>query len=338
VYLSKEQILSRVDQKTLYEYYFGQKIDLRRNKYRNPFRVDMRPGSCHFNWYNKKLYFFDKATGDSIDVFSFVSRLYNLDFYQTLYKINLDFSLGFESDIIFDDITANKQRGIPEIKYYPSHNRKFEFKVETRWWDQIDANYWKSYYISSKDLTRFNVFPVSKYYKNYSGVNFKLKYEYTDPNDPCYCYRFNNNDSIEVKMYRPTVRDTSLKWDTNCSVDVIQGYNQLPDTGDTLILSSSLKDTICFTNAGYHSCSTQSENTYLKPEKVRELKSRFDRIVIILDNDSAGINFSKKMSHVYQLPYFILPHVDDCSDFSDIVKEVGMTDAKEIIDFTLRDL
>ena len=52
-----------------------------------------------------------------------------------------------------------------------------------------------------------------------------------------YAYKVNS----KFKIYRP-LNSKYTKWRTNLEITDIQGYAQLPDTNDLLIITKSLKD------------------------------------------------------------------------------------------------
>jgi DNA primase len=67
---------------------------------------------------------------------------------------------------------------------------------------------------------------------------------------------------------------------------------------------------------GYNAIAPQSEATLIKQNDYEKLSNRFSNIVILFDNDSAGVEGAKKLSEAFNIPYFILPQgTKDCSDY-----------------------
>lgn len=251
-WLNKYNVLDRVDQRTIFKKYFPVKIDLRRNKYLNPFRPDKKEGSCHFNWWRGKLKFFDKATGESYDCFDFLMKRYNLSFYECLYKLNIDFDLKLRTSddcvrvgYIYSINSSRKQENYFIPKYINSRN--VSFKVKTRKWDENDKNYWLLRFgITSKTLKKHNVYPVKSYDANYLADYWKHEYEYVkDSGNICYVYLTTDRVSGKehVKLYHPLETNRDLKWRSDGQIGLVHGLNCLAniDLTNPKVLSNSHK-------------------------------------------------------------------------------------------------
>lgn len=90
--LSKESILTRLNEREIYEYYFGSKINLAK-AYRSPLRKDKNPSFGFYLNRNGNLIGNDLAGKFSGDCFQFVMSLYNVSFKESLAIINRDFNL-----------------------------------------------------------------------------------------------------------------------------------------------------------------------------------------------------------------------------------------------------
>ena len=67
-----------------------------------------------------------------------------------------------------------------------------------------------------------------------------------------YTYDYYVKDGIfRRKIYQPL--NEYMKWLSNCSLDVVQNYRNLPKSGDLLIIQSSLKDALTMNSFGYES-------------------------------------------------------------------------------------
>lgn len=349
-YLSKNKILSILDEKTAFEHYFTQRIDLRRNKYLNPFRNDKHTGSCHFNYWKGSLYFFDKSTNEKYNLFSFVMKKYNCEYYQALYVINKDFNLNLKIDRIrlgnylYNPFSIQKIVK-PNLNLH-KENFKSEFKVEVQDFTEDDLLYWSQYNITLEDLNNsdINVKSVKKYYVS-NGYSWKLTYSYNSK-DPCFLYTCKNyietDEEIYLKIYRP-LSDKENKWRTNYNNNAVQNYYSLPlnslsNPSQYIFITSSLKDGICLKKMGFNFIVPSSESTYLTPEIIKELKYRFkEKLYIFYDNDLPGIHNATNHSYLYQIPYISLPTVDDHNkDVSDYVKAYGYNFTKHLIDINIK--
>ena len=97
-------------------------------------------------------------------------------------------------------------------------------------------------------------------------------------------------------------------------------------------------DDIC----GFNSVSPQSESTHPKDYIVEELKKRFNKVVVLFDNDfdnpdNPGRLNANKFCEKYKLTMIEIPSEYKSKDFSDLVKYHGKEKAKEILTKLLKD-
>lgn len=331
--LTKENILKLIDQRTIMEMYFPYRVSL--NKfYTNPYRHDKSPG-CYFNWTKiGNLVFFDNAYPESGgDCFKVCMLENKVGFYDALKLINRDFNLGLSSssnsaltpyrkDYLkkrknkFNAKTNTKMNGKKESK-----KPGVQFKVHTRQWNKFDKEYWKQFGISLKLLNKYNVYPVKKYMqKKHYYNNFRFIYEYKQL-DPCYCYLFNTPTGQKVKLYRPLIENKRYKWATN-AYNEIQGWKQLEKTGDLVVITSSLKDALTLIAVGVPAIAPQSETQLLDTKYLKELESRFKRIVVTFDADNTGKKYGKaqikKQEDIKNLEHIKLIPIKEAKDFAEI--------------------
>ena len=350
-YLSKNKILSVLDEKTAFEFYFGTKIDLRRNKYLNPFRSDKHIGSCHFNYWKGVLYFFDKSTNEKYNLFTFVSKKYNCTYYQALYIINKDFNLCLKVDRYrlgnYQHIPFSIQK-IVKPSFNKSISEPVEFKVETSDFTEEDLLYWLQYNITLEDLIKFDIKSVSKYYINTSLNQWKLVYSRSKNKDICFLYNCviineKGQQEIKVKIYRP-LTDKKDKWRTNYNVLCLQNYNELPknylsiSSKSYVFIVSSLKDGICLSKMGHYFVVPSSESVPIDKLFIKKLKERFEeRLFILYDNDDAGQINSIKHSNLYNIPFLSLEKINrnnsefNNKDIADYVKSFGYNFTENLI-------
>ena len=86
---------------------------------------------------------------------------------------------------------------------------------------------------------------------------------------------------------------------------------------------------------GLTAIAPQGENQLISKDKFEQLQKRFDNIVVVYDNDEAGINGAKNMEQRRGTPWFVF---DDAKDFSDLIQLKGLSDAREEIHGKLRSL
>ena len=76
------------------------------------------------------------------------------------------------------------------------------------------------------------------------------------------------------------------------------------------------------------SIAPDSENTMISETVIKQLKSRYSKIIILFDNDEPGIKAAQKYKEKYGLDYVILPLE---KELSDSVKLHGIDKVKEVL-------
>jgi 5S rRNA maturation endonuclease (ribonuclease M5) len=83
--------------------------------------------------------------------------------------------------------------------------------------------------------------------------------------------------------------------------------------------------------ANISSIGLQSESVMMKDSVMNEYKNRFKKVICLFDNDEAGKKLSKSFTEKYDIPHFFVPELPKVTDFSDLVKSVGIKEAVTII-------
>lgn len=312
--LSTHYILSKVSEEDIFEKYvcrveYDQLI-------RNPMRKDNDPTARFYINSKNRLIFHDFNGFFHGDCFAAVQKIYNLGFTETLYKIAGDFK-------ILDNNTKYKRvnNNIERKQKTPS---KISIKIQE--WTETDKKYWKSYYLNSKILDKYKVFSVSKVW-----LNDNLNYTYQD-SDPAYAYYFGNGF---YKIYFPFRNE--YRFLTNCNNYIIQGYEQLPEKYDFLIITKSLKDVLVADLLNIPSIAPQAESNSLPEDIINILKKRFPIILSNYDFDYTGIKFANKVRKTFNIqPVFLtngkLGTIDFGSkDIAEYIQKNGLEKTKELI-------
>lgn len=327
--LSKDLIdaVWSLDQRATYQKYFPLRIDLRKNKYLNPFRSDKTAGSCHFNYLrNGKLYFFDKATGDKYDMIGFVSHMFNISYVDAAKRILADSGItDIKSPVPRKLVSDATEYRLPDVCY----------SFVRREWNDTDLEYWGKYGITVKDLELYNVLPCNKVNMSYNNYTWREWYT-NDDQDPCYVYRnVNNEGKLHLKFYRPLTKNKALKWKSSVFLGFNSyGYHQLEPKGKYLFVVSSLKDGLCLRSLGYvNFVVLSSEQAVCLPE-MEELTKRFEHIIYILDNDKTGITSMEHAKEIYpHIEYIIIPKDFNNNTLKDIAEICEQNQQNEIYRF-----
>ena len=301
--INLEYIFSKVTDYDIYAKYLGQfKVGY---IYNSPFRVDKNPSFGIFKSKKSgKLLFKDHGSGECGDVIKFVELYTGITNYQDILKQ------------IMQDLHITNKTVLKSTKEYET-NTETTIGVVRQDWTEIDKQYWNQFHISIDTLTKFHVNSIKYYLCN--GV---VKGIYKDTN-PMYAYKVYDR----FKIYRP-LADKYTKWRNNLTEIDIQGYEQLPDNGDLLIITKSLKDVMVLYEMGYNAISPSSESTFIPDFVLNSLKKRFKRILLCFDRDVPGVKNMRKISLKTGLKGFLVHKKYHSKDISDAVKNNGFENIK----------
>jgi hypothetical protein len=312
--LTKDTILKKVSEYQIFKYYCSY-FDDPTKRFKSDLREDKNP-TVSISLLNGRLRYKDFGYPEhSFDCFSYVGHKYNLNFSEVLKHVDNTFNLGLSAGI-------RSIRTIPKMET-PVFKEKTraQIKVKLRPWNKDDADYWKQFYISKKLLCIFDVQPITHYWINEKRFSC---------NSISYRYRFD----CGYKIYRPLEAD--FKWSSNVGMECLQGYWQLPKSGEIVFLTSSLKDVMCLASLGYPSFALQSEMLVPSKETIKEAQNRFKEVVVLYDNDfekvsNPGQTMATKICSKYELANLKIPSQYQSKDISDLVKDHGIEIAKNVI-------
>ena len=309
--ITLDWILSKVTEYDIYAKYIGQfKVGM---IYNSPFRKDKNPSfGIYYSKRTKQLLFKDHGTGECGNVIKFVSLFTGKTEYNDIL-----------SDIV-DKLNITNNTKLVSSKQYISPTETVIGVVRQEFTD-VDINYWKQFNISINTLKKFNVNSI-KYYLCNGIVKGTYKRE-----NPMYAYKVYNN----FKIYRP-LADKYTKWRNNLTDYDIQGYEQLPQKGDILFITKSMKDVMCLHEMGYPAVSPSSESTFLPKDVLEQLKTRFKRIIILFDRDTAGVKRSRKLSRETGLEAMFINKKFKAKDVSDAVKANNFEEIKNWLNETIK--
>lgn len=322
VQITVSEILSKISELDIFIRYCSNFIELDKS-FCSELRIDKSP-SCRIytTKYNTFRYKDFAGNGDNLDCWNYVMKKYNCTYYEALNIISNDFNIksiriNLDPKIILinDEIKARILK--------PREKSRIDIIAQP--WTLIDYEYWNQYYISFDLLNEYNVFS-SKYVYLTKGDK-RYTSEYTSKN-PCYAYRFTNEAKYTYKIYFP-MSEKNRKWlFSGGASDDIEGYDQLPLHGDTLILTKSLKDCMVYNILGLPAISLQGEANKLEQELVNKLLKRFNRIVVNYDYDEQGIKSTNSLVRQYNFDHY---YINKHKDLSDYIKNEGLNSAGQMI-------
>lgn len=325
--LTKENLLKEVEDVEIYKFYTGQEVG--KGNILSPLRDEKRPSFGYFVGRTGEICFNDFVLGKG-DCIRFVELYFDVNFLEAMSQIVIDFGLQDKFDYKKSMEVSGlknkvKKTNREDVIKKLAEGRRIDIKRRKA--KLTDISFWMSFGISVHTLRKYDVHPIEYYFINGHIIA-------TD----AYAYAFiENKDGKETyKIYQPF--NESFKWINNHNESVWQGWEQLPEKGETLIITKSLKDVMSITEVlGIPSVALQSESVMPKKEVVDELKKRFDDVYILYDNDydseeNWGEKYSKKIALEHNLYFSQIPERFKSKDFSDLVKNHGEKTAKETWD------
>ena len=301
-YLTKEKLYEAISQEEIFRRYIPNFKSVG-TKFKSNLREDPNP-SCIITPYNGVLWYKDfGTTTKAVDAVGYVAMIYGINYNQALEKIANN--LGYDATIKVTSLSKI------EVK------KKFEFKVRNFF--NRDKEYWGQYGLTADDLKFFDIYPIDwlRVIKDshVTVVREEFAYVYI----------------IDKGVYKFLFPYSDYKWLSNCTSDTYQGYNQLPWTGELLIITKSLKDVAVLKKLGYYAIAPGSEAQVISKQFMSLLKKRFNRIVLFYDNDTAGISGANKNATLHQLGSIIIPVEYEIKDISDYVKINGLEEAGNLM-------
>lgn len=315
--LSVKEIVEYVGETSIYSHYLGYLPECRR-KYHSCFQQEKTP-SMAFEYRDGKLLFKDFSSGNTGDCINLVEQLFNLDCKSALAKIIKDLNISSNENRQIRS-TINPQK--------PQQKIDSELHVVLQPWSERDFAYWKQFNITDYLLDLYNVKPTKEVY-----YNRQLLWTYTE-NNPIYRYLINN----KYKIYRP-LAPKKYKWWGNGDSNTIFGLNQLDSSNSSIcFITSSGKDVMNLKSIGYEAIAMGGETYRIPKLLIEKLKQQFDHVILFLNNDQPGINWSTLMSKELQIPNIYIPVEFTQKDPSDYCKDFGHKNEKELINTLIKNI
>lgn len=315
--ITKELILSRFSEEQLMEYYLH--IPVKKGLFRSPLRRDKQP-TCSF-YRNKSgiLIFKDFATGQHLNIFDVVQSIFRCDYFESLRIIANDFE-------IVRDNALHKNPGKINLNPIKIKDKEIsKIQIEVQEFTDSELKWWGRYGISKDILKRFDVYSCKHVF-----LNDQLFAE-SQQHCPIFGYYGKKYQGLELwRCYFP--KRTSFRFITNWPSKKIQGYDQLPKKGKLLVITKSMKDSMCLYSCGITACAPNSENLFIPDKVLEDLKNRFENIVVLYDNDRPGLyNMAKIRKEHPELTYVFIPKRYGSKDISDFYKDHGRKETLNLI-------
>lgn len=307
--LTRKDILNQISEAELISHYLGVNIPSVIN---SPFRKDTHPSFALYAVNKKEANYIDYATSERGSCFKLLSKLWNVNYQEVINKIAKDLE---DNKIRKKPFLITPGMNAPNIIHEHS---SVELMCKIRDWETYDIDYWKSYGVSLEWLKYAEVYPISHKFiiKNGRVSIFKAdKYAYV------FIERKEGNTTM--KFYQP-FNKKGYKWQNNNDGSVLGLWTKIPKTGNKVVICSSVKDALCLmSNLKIPCICLQGEGYPISNTASKELVKRFKHILILLDNDTAGIMNAKRLQQQTGFINVELPQFEGGKDISDYYKYVG---------------
>jgi hypothetical protein len=287
-------------------------VPITNKRFKSPFRKDNRP-DCQLRFSaNGRIYYADYAryVPEGIDIFALVMDVYSVSFYQAVEYLWEIVDGNVEGKVIVE------KEKLPKVdRFEPA-----KIDVQSREWLTSDLAWWAEFGIDEYTLKKYRVEPVHKIWLRDEPCYLFIKGHV----HPAYVYHFGDY----VKVYHPRRKEHRFLSNNG---RVLQGYEQLPEKGDYLIITKSLKDVMTLSKYHIPAVAPQSESVMPDDEMMEELNRRFRKVVVLMDNDRAG----KHALYLWrQKGYLItmLPIKLGAKDISDFYRRSGAWETHKLIE------
>lgn len=307
--LPTDGILQKVSDLELLSFFFG--VTTIPCKIRSLLRKDDNP-SMFISEKNGRVVWYDFGLGRGGNVIDLIKEYFNIDYKEALNKIYKEFILNNERS----GKTIKPCTIVSSVK----HN-KAKIECTQRDWNNKDKEYWQQFGISLDVLDWANVHPISYFMITKDGYRYVIKAD-----EYAYVYVEFKEGNTTYKIYQP-YNDNNMKWISNHDKSVLSLWQQMPTSGDKIIICSSMKDALCLMCAmypKYYPCiALQGEAFPMSETAINELKRRFNKQYILLDNDVPGIEDAKRLEKLTGFTNIEIPQFDGGKDLAEFYQLYG---------------
>lgn len=272
----------------------------------SPLRQDRKPSFALFSNDGKEVGYIDYSTKEHGSIINLLMKLWNCTFNQAKERIVNDLG-NFNNNI------SIKSSNNSNVTIRTKSDITLQCKI--RDWRKYDIDYWNSYGISLQWLKYADVYPISHKIIIKDGTRSifgadKYAYAYVE---------FKENKTT-IKIYQP-FNTNGFKWANNHDKSVISLWTKVPKEGNKICICSSLKDALClWANTSIPALAIQGEGYNISNTAISELKRRFKKVYIMLDNDEPGIKDSLILAEKTGFTNIMLPQFAGGKDISDYYK------------------
>lgn len=287
--VTPEQLLQKITQEQIFEFVLEQPFNIN-DRYLSPFRKDTKPGCRFAEREDGTIVFIDfgekliNPSKTHRSCFGMVMDRYNVTIDGAVRLLCIQFGLSKDATD-YESVTINT------TAYARSEDKDYaDIQFDKIPFAKRDVIYWSQFIIRPEHLKEDRVYATNRF-------SIKKTNTFKTINVYGHCYAIDFID--RVKIYQPY--SEKYKWITNCNENNIGNIDNLPATGDELIIQKSYKDhrVLRNLNLGLNVIWFQNEGCVPSLEILKNLTERFTLITIFFDNDKDGIIAARKLLQVF---------------------------------------
>ena len=285
---------------------------------KSPLRKDNHPSFGVYSPNGIEVNYIDFSTQDKGRIFTLLSKLWGIPLSKVYQRVYNDFTKSKSVECI--------KISTPEVKIRKSGVNNIKLECKVRQWEDYDIAYWESFGIPLEWLRYAEVYPISH------KIVTKGEQKYVFGADKyAYAYVEHKEGKVTLKIYQP-FNKAGFKWANNHDKSVISLWTKVPKKGDKICICSSLKDALClWANTGIPALAIQGEGYPVSTTAINELKQRYSKVYICLDNDETGIRDAVKLASETGFTNVVIPQFEGGKDISDLYKIKGRDNFLKII-------
>lgn len=277
---------------------------------KSPLRKDEKPSFGLYLSKDNHVRFIDYATGEHGDLMDLLCTYWNCNITTAIDNIY--------KNLPTSTLTINSNNN----KVFIRKEEESTLEVKVRAWHKYDYEYWQSYGVNPKLLKAAEVYPVShKIITKRDIKTGKINRMVFKTDKYAYVFVERKEGNLSLKLYQPFNKN-GFKWFSKMDASVVSLWSKMPQTGDKVIICSSLKDALCITSQlDIPAIALQGEGYGMSTTAIRELKKRFKKIFISFDVDKAGLMDGEKLSKETGF-INVIPDLGKEKDYSDFFKSL----------------
>jgi hypothetical protein len=262
-------------------------------------------------------------------------------FLKALNWANLTFKLDLQEPTFYSKSTINKIIK-PISQEYTRERLSVKIEVKRASWNKKYLAYWEQFGFNLENLKKEKIAPISHFWiTNPNKDNIRKEIEVSNKLTYVYPYHRNKEGLFMYKLYSPL--DERFKWLSNVDSHVVDGGECLNNPRKNLMIQTSKKDRMIIEKfrdnysifKDYDVISLIGEGIWLNGSW-ELIRKTYPKIIYYGNNDlgkeiNPGLEYAKKWSNLYNIPFIINPDWTKASDISDYRRDNGEIKTKELL-------